>query len=142
MNNVQTCFEQHTRGCNNLQFIMARTTLNFYQRMEYPACPALDPVTPVYAGNVTQFSRMYQCISTYSQSASEAMNSTMPFQNGCKAFGEMTKCLSEGVSEDEAAWGTVFAGQAFNTTIEVMMRVCNLAGQEKEVMVVKGKMIY
>jgi hypothetical protein len=34
---VQSCFESKTRGCNNIQFLMARTTLAFYYRKNYPS---------------------------------------------------------------------------------------------------------
>ncbi|XP_052102318.1 uncharacterized protein LOC127735918 isoform X2 [Mytilus californianus] len=126
MANIKTCFEQHTRGCSNLQFMMGKATLDFYQRTKYPLCTAITPTVPAYAGDVTDFNRIYQCVDKYVKGSPVAMMSTMPFKNGCDAFWEFLTCMGTGVSADEAAWAGIFAGQAFNTTVEFMMRFCSL----------------
>lgn len=126
MANIKTCFEQHTRGCSNLQFMMGKATLDFYQRTKYPLCTAITPTVPAYAGDVTDFNRIYQCVDKYVKGSPVAMMSDMPFTNGCDAFWEFLTCMGTGVTADEAAWAGIFAGQAFNTTVEFMMRFCAL----------------
>ena len=118
---------------------MARTTLAFYYRKNYPLCVTTLLAIPTAVGNVTRFNKMYMCVNTYVMDAPVAMNTSTPSKNGCDAFMTLMKCLGNDMTDIESYWSKLFAGNSFNISIEIMYRYCALEMPENEMMVDKGK---
>ena len=118
---------------------MARTTLAFYYRKYYPSCVTTLLAIPTAVGNVTRFNKMYMCVNTYVMDAPVAMNTSTPSKKGCDAFMTLMKCLGDDMTDIESYWSTLFAGNSFNISMEIMYRYCALEMPENEMMVDKGK---
>lgn len=112
--------------------MLGKATFELYHRTNYPSCPAVTLPLPTYAGDATEFDKMYQCMDTYVK-----MSPDLTPGASCQIFNNFIKCMGNNVTEKEAEWGKILAGPAFTLTVEMMERVCDVRMNDDDMEIIE-----